>query len=645
MECLFYFREMHNTQNKMCSFATVWLPKVMPMNAGAKDAILYNCFVAQSIEARKVRRNGVQLKIQSWYPYLLFCFLSFSFSAMAQTTRFEKSNGKETATYVECIDHYRALAKQSKNILIKTMDTTDAGYPLHLVLYSTDKSFDPTKWVAQKKVVVLINNGIHPGEPDGIDASMLLLRQLLLAEKNNTDQKYWLRLNKLPSNVVLAIIPVYNIGGCLNRNSFSRVNQEGPIEHGFRGNAQNLDLNRDFTKCDSKDALAFTKIFHWLNPHILVDTHVSDGADYQHVMTLLSTNYGKSGMGELMHKTLDPALFAAMAKDGFPMTPYVNFESEKPEEGMTAFYDEPRYSSGYATLFNCIAYMTETHMLKPYAQRVQSTFLFAKNLLQMAADNADVIFQQQAIAQSATPKMPLSWKVDTTKFDWITFLGYASKSKKSEVTGFDRMYYDRSAPYSMQVKYYCYFLPTKEVEAPKAYIVPQGWHAVTERMKANAVQMKRLLRDTVMEVEMYHIDDYKSYSRPYEKHHVNYAVQTSVAKKQQKFLKGDYVIETNQLAKRYIVEMLEPTGDDSFFAWNFFDAILQQKEGYSDYRWEDVAADFLQKNPLVKEKLEAKKKADAQFANNASAQLEFVYKLSPWYEPAHLMYPVCRLMN
>ena len=198
-------------------------------------------------------------------------------------TVFEKSNGSQTATYMQCIKYYFSLDKMFQTICVKTFDTTDANYPLHLVLFSVDKNFDPVQWHKQHKIIILINNGIHPGEPDGIDASMMFSRDLC------TDKI------KAPENVVLAIIPVYNIGGCLNRNSFSRVNQNGPVSYGFRGNSQNLDLNRDFIKADSKDAMAFEKIFQWINPDIFIDNHVSDGADYQHTMTMLTTQHDKLG--------------------------------------------------------------------------------------------------------------------------------------------------------------------------------------------------------------------------------------------------------------------------------------------------------------------------------------------------------------
>ncbi len=157
--------------------------------------------------------------------------------------------------------------------------------------------------------------------------------------------------------------------------------------------------------------------------------------------------------------------------------------------------------------------------------------------------------------------------------------------------------------------------------------------------------MFQLIKDSTIEVAAYRIDDYKSLPRPYEKHHKNYDVKVSSVKQKINFLKGDYIIPMNQSANRYIVEMLEPTGDDSFFAWNFFDAILQQKEGYSDYRWEDIASDVLKNDPELKQKLEAQKQSDNKFASDASAQLSFIYKNSPYYEPEHLRYPVFRLIS
>jgi hypothetical protein len=105
------------------------------------------------------------------------------------------------------------------------------------------------------------------------------------------------------------------------------------------------------------------------------------------------------------------------------------------------------------------------------------------------------------------------------------------------------------------------------------------------------------------------------------------------------------VVTTDQPARRFLVEMLEPTGEDSYFAWNFFDAILQQKEGYSDYRWEDVAADWLRQHPDLKEQLEKRRQTDSVFAQSARAQLQFVYMHSPYYEPAHLRYPVYRVLQ
>jgi hypothetical protein len=571
---------------------------------------------------------------------LLIAALTFFFilqiNAQTFTTPFEKSNGNQTATYFECIQFYKSLAKNFSTIKILTGDTTDSGYPLHLILFSADKNFNSDTWHKQHKVVILINNGIHPGEPDGIDASMMLLRNIV-------QQKI-----KMPSNITLAIIPVYNIGGSLNRNNSTRVNQNGPESYGFRGNGEDLDLNRDFIKADSKNAFAFEKFFHLLNPDIFIDNHVSDGADYQHTMTLLTTQHNKlqNEIGDFLHDVFEPALYKSMKEKNWQMCPYVNFEEGDVSTGWDAFYDAPRYSTGYTALFETIGFMPETHMLKPFADRVKSTYAFEQTVIEESSKMSDEIIAKRnasikAIKQQTT--FPLSWKIDSSKIKYIDFKGYDTSVKTSDVTGLPRLFYDHSKPFEKQVKYYNTFVPSINIQKPKAYIIPHGWHDVIARLKLNGVIMYQLKKDTTIHIEYYMVNDYKSMSKPYEKHHRNYDIQLSTKTDSIHFLKGDYIIYTNQPANRYIIETLEPLSDDSFFSWNFFDAVLQRKEFYSDYRWEDVAAEYLKKHPEVRSQLEEKKKTDSAFANSSALQLYFVYTHSPYSEPTYMRIPVFRI--
>jgi hypothetical protein len=207
------------------------------------------------------------------------------------------------------------------------------------------------------------------------------------------------------------------------------------------------------------------------------------------------------------------------------------------------------------------------------------------------------------------------------------------------------LFYNHDRPFTKKVKFYDYYNPVNLVEKPQAYVIPQGWWAVIDLLKLNHIKVERFKSDTVLNVVTYHIDNYNSAARPYEKHHKNYNVAVSTLKEKIKFLRGDYFIRLNQTANRYLIETLEPTGDDGFFTWNFFDAILQQKEGYSPYRWDSIAAKLLENDPELNSKFRQKKETDTSFAKNANAQLDFIYKNSRYYEAAHLRYPVYRIEN
>ena len=550
-------------------------------------------------------------------------------------TVFEKSQGLETATYQQTIQYYKDLATAYNSISIDSIGSTDSGKPLHLITLNPDGNFD-FKTIRNDKRILLINNGIHPGESDGIDATMMLFRDIASGKI------------EAPKHTVLVTIPVYNVGGSLNRNTSTRTNQNGPKAYGFRGNARNFDLNRDFIKSDTKNAKTFAQIFHLVKPDVFIDNHVSNGADYQYTLTHLFTQHNKLGgtLGNYLHTKMQPNLEAKLATKQWDITPYVNVFNKVPEAGFSQFMDSPRYSTGYTTLFNTLGMMVETHMLKPYKQRVEGTFELMKSMIEIIEEDHEQIkslrqdYNQQLIAKKT---YPLQWEIDTTKTTTLNFKGFEGNMIPSNITDADRLKFDRSKPFTKQITYQNYFKPSLEIEIPKAYIIPQGWWNVIELLKLNEVEMTPLTADSTLTVQSYKIDNYQTRSQAYEGHYQHFNTSIKVSEDAITFNKGDYIIKTNQEAFRYLIETLEPQAPDSFFNWNFFDTILQQKEGFSPYVWEDKAELILRQDPKLRINFNLKKSYDKDFASNWYAQLDWLHKQSVNYEKSHLQYPVYRL--
>lgn len=552
-------------------------------------------------------------------------------------TPFEK-NENRTATYYEAIQFYEELAKVHPQLNVTAFGKTDSGHPLHEVILSVDKNWDAKSNKSKGKNVLLINNAIHPGEPCGVDATMMLIRDYLEKEE----------LQKYLENTVIVVVPFYNIGGGLNRNKMTRANQDGPESYGFRGNAKNLDLNRDFIKCDSKNAESFNTLFSKWKPNVFIDNHTSNGADYQYTMTLIATQHNKLDptVAEYMNDILLPKLYGDMETSGWEMTPYV-YARETPDDGIAGFLDLARYSSGYAALNNTISFMPETHMLKPFKDRVLSTYAFMDVMIKnMEQDSKTIktVFDKAIHNVKTKKKFNINWELNRDKKSTIMFKGYEAKYKPSEVSGIDRLYYDRDAPYEKEIPLFNTYEPTVTIEKPAAYIIPQAYHKIIDRMRWNGVTMHRLDEDQKLNVGMYLIKDFDTRDA-YEGHYLHSNVTVELQNKQWQYFKGDYLIKVDQATNEYIVQTLEPQGPDSFFAWNFFDGILMQKEYFSSYVFEDLAAKYLQEDPKLKQQLEAKRKEDPEFAKSAYAQLKFVYENSGHYEPTHKLYPVGRLSS
>lgn len=545
--------------------------------------------------------------------------------------------GNTTPEWHEAIAEFQHMADSSAIAHLATYGKTDVGKPLHLFIINKDRQFFPELF-DRKKTVLLINNAIHPGEPDGVDASILFSKELLSNAIGN---------QSILDSVIICIIPIYNIDGSMIRNGFSRSNQNGPELYGFRGNAQNLDLNRDFIKCDSRNARSFSQLFQAVDPDVFVDTHVSNGADYPYTMTLISTQANKIGpvLGDFIKNSIEPALYRDMKASGYEMIPYVNHMGRTPDSGIADFLETPRFASGYAALFNTIGFITETHMLKPYEQRVEATYFFLVHIGQYMHKENSIILKKRRESIDYFLKQtsyPARFAMDTLHKDQINFKGYEAVYEPALVGNGTRLRYDQSKPYEKAIPYYRHFKPEVLIEVPAYYFVPQAWEEVIKRLELNGVLMYSFENDTTMEVQGYYLNDVKTLEKAYEGHYLHYQVNAREDRMNIRFFAGDKIIPVNQPAIRYILETLDPRTEDSFFAWNFFDGVLQQKEWFSDYVFEEKAQEILNADPELKKRFEEALATDPDMQEHWM-QLSWIYRNSPYFEASAFRYPVYHL--
>jgi hypothetical protein len=556
------------------------------------------------------------------------------------TTPFEQGNTNQTATWTQTMAFYEGLAAACPHVLrFWQIGTSDNGIPMHAGVITADGVLDLDTLKAQVRPVFFNNNGIHPGEPEGIDACMALVRDLCTQPSARAAL----------GNTVFLFIPVYNVDGCQNRQATSRVNQDGPESFGFRGNARHLDLNRDFIKCDSLAAQVFNRFFTAWDPDVMVDTHTSNGADYSYTMTLIPTQSDKlgGGLGDFLRDTMVPAIFEGMAARDWPTCPYVNPIQQTPDNGIEDFLETPRFSTGYAALHHTIGFMPETHMLKPYPDRVAAMSALVATVLAFTVKYAAQIQGLRTQARAIRPThWPLTWTPDYKRPSHFLFKGYQAVHNPSLLGNYTRLSYDRSQPWEKEIDYVNRFNAEDTIQAPRAYLIPQAWREVIERLQWNGVHMTRLEADQTLEARVYRIASVTSRPEAFEGHLFHDEVRLSTHTEMMAARAGDYLLELDQPRARFAVETLEPLAHDSFFRWGFFNSVLEKKEHFSDYVFEDTAAQMLRDEPALRLKFEQWKLAHPELLSDREAVLGFLFAHGQRHrEPEWRRYPVVALMT
>jgi hypothetical protein len=577
----------------------------------------------------------------------------------AWLTPAEKTCYATTPDYAETMGYLKQVQSAAPGqVRIESFGKTGEGRELDVVIVSRDGVFDPAAIHAAKRPIVLVQNSIHAGEMDGKDACLALLRDMVISKSKAN----------LLERAVFVFIPIYNADGHERRSAYSRINQDGPAEMGWRGNGMNLNLNRDYLKLDTPEARAFMSMFHRWLPDFFVDDHVTDGADYQYDVTFTIDNGPNvpSGTAKWVSEVATPTLEKYVDAHGHLASPtYINLVNDNdPADGLGFNDDPPRFSTGYVILEGRPGMLVELHMLKDYKTRVTGNYEILAGLMELMNRDADKVIalnaaaDKEAEALGAHPlgnvryPLALGWSGETTPF---LFRGYKYTRELSAVSGAMRVEYSHE-PWNISLPFQTGFKVTAETKVPAAYIIPAQWTKVIDVLAAHQVEMEKTIAVWTGEVETYQCAGMNWQDPPFEGRHPTFNGEAMrnpgkygscvLVREKVSFPAGSAVVRLNQRLSKVALEWLEPAAPDSALQWGFFDSIFEQKEYGEAYVLESLAREMMAKDPKLKAEFEKKVASDPVFAGNSYARLEFFYERTPWYAANRVgQYPVGRLLS
>jgi Zinc carboxypeptidase len=505
--------------------------------------------------------------------------------------------------------------------------------------------------------VLLVQAGIHPGESDGKDAGFIALREILGETAAPA----------LLERLGVLFLPAFNVDGHERFGRWNRPNQNGPEEMGWRTTAQNLNLNRDYTKADAPEMRALLKLIREWDPLVCADLHVTDGADFQPDISLQAEpiNQGDARLYTSGRELRDALITKVAAQGAMPLPFYPDFaRPDDPASGFLLTVYSPRFSTGYFPQRNRFTVLVETHSWKDYATRVRITRNTIVGLCELVAAHGGRWREEARQADATAARLGGAEVVLDYSSGWregasgartdavgasgshvIDFPGYAYTRDVSPVSGEPVTVYDPKTPQIWRVPYRDQVSPSLVVKAPLGgYVVPLAWASdIGARLALHGISCKALPADrTAVRVEAYRASAVRCAATPFEGR-MRANLTGSWQRETQDLSAGALFVPIAQPLARLAMHLLEPEAPDSFAAWGFFNACFEQKEYMEGYVAEQIARTMLAEQPQLAAQFARRLKEDPAFAASASARLDFFLRRHASWDAHYNLYPVFRV--
>jgi len=556
-------------------------------------------------------------------------------------TYYEKSGFLETPRYDETIEYSKKLAESSDFIEYIIFGKSVQGRDLPLLIIDKNKNFTPESVKKSGNAVLFIEACIHPGESEGKDAGLMLIRDILIY------QKY----PELLENTTILFIPIFNTDGHERFSAYNRINQNGPKEMGWRTTAENYNLNRDFLKADAPEMQQWLLLFNKWLPDMFIDIHTTDGADYQYSIT-----YGMHTMGDMnaeqtawQNEYLEE-IEEKLKKDDVLMFPYVSFRRwHDPRSGLIRRTASPRFSTGYVANQNRPALLVETHMLKDYKTRVDATYHLLRRTLEYTDKHYNTLIATNNKADKESENLvgkefALDYYTSQKDSTRVEFKGVEYDIVHSDLTdGIWVQFSDKPKDYDL-VLFNKLMQGTKAI-LPDAYIIPVEWTNVIGKLKLHGIEYTTLLDAKEFEIKTYKFSNISFANFPYEGRQMVQDFKMEEISMQKIYPAGSVIIPVNQRTAKLIAHLFEPEGPDSFVHWGFFNSIFERKEYVETYVMEKMAREMIKKEPELLEEYKQAVKNHPEIYNNQWAKVFWFFERTPYWDQQKDVYPVGKIYN
>lgn len=544
----------------------------------------------------------------------------------------ERTQLRTTPRYDETVAYLRKLVAAAPQLRMVSLGKTGEGRDIWMVIASKERAFTPDALRRGGKPIVFAQAGIHSGEIDGKDAGLMLLRDMTVRGTKR----------ELLDGANLLFVPIYSADAHERFSRFTRINQRGPEEGGWRTNPRNLNLNRDYVKADAPETRAMIRALREWQPDLYIDLHVTDGADYQYDVT-----YGwntRAGWSPAIATWLDDTLRApvdrGLADAGHIPGPLI-FTNDPLAEGIGSGQSDPRLSHGYGDARHIPTILVENHSLKPYDQRVLGMYVFLEHVLRVVARDAAGLRRAVASDRARRPDpVPFTWRVPQGEPEMIELLGIESRRTLSPISGDVRIEWT-GKPVTARVPYRIASEVATSAPRPRAYWIPAAWHDAIALLDLHGIQYQRITAPREVEVTMDRFSDPKFAATQFEGH-VRVTATATPERRRETFPAGSVRVPTDQPLGTLAAIMLEPSSPDSLFQWGFFHSILSPTEYVEAYIMEPMAERMLAEDAKLAEEFRRKLENDADFRGNSRARLQWLYQRTPFYDERARLYPVGR---